>query len=215
MRVETGKRTEGPVSRLLNRPLAEALARLIAKRAPWVTPNQVSVASFAVAVAAGLLIAAGETVLGGLLVQLSSIIDGVDGSLARLTGRSSRRGGFLDTMLDRYADIAVYAGAAWLLASQGGLEPVEALVVVAALSGDLAVSYLHARGERDAGVHPALIGPLDAAASRDVRLFILFLSLVAGAPLLGLAAVAALSHAYVAVKSYYVYTSIEARRATQ
>ncbi len=213
MKVETGKRTEGPVSRLLNRPLAEAVARVLARRAPWVTPNQVSIVSFLLAVAAGGLIAAGETILGGLLVQASSIVDGVDGSLARLTGRSSRRGGFLDTMLDRYADIIVYAGIAWLLASQGGLDPLEALTLVAALSGDLAVSYLHARGERDAGVHPALVGPLDSIASRDVRLFILFLSLVAGAPLWGLAGVAALSHVYVAVKSYYVYTSIEARRS--
>jgi CDP-L-myo-inositol myo-inositolphosphotransferase len=205
----TGKSTEGPVSRALNRPLAEMAALTIARRAPWVTPNMVSAAAFALAAAAAALIALGYLAVGGLLVQLSSIVDGVDGSLARITGRASRSGGFLDTMLDRYADILVYAGIAWHLASTGGLDPLEASILVAALSGDLAVSYLHARGERDAGLHPALIGPLDSAASRDVRLFIIFLSLLAHRPLEGLLAVAALSHTYVAVKSYYVYARIK------
>ncbi|MCE4611184.1 MAG: CDP-alcohol phosphatidyltransferase family protein, partial [Desulfurococcales archaeon] len=200
------------VSRILNRPLAEMVALFIAKRAPWVTPNMVSIASFALALVASILIAMGYLPVGGVLVQISSIVDGVDGSLARITGRASRSGGFLDTMLDRYADIAVYAGIAWFLAANGEISQVDALVLVAALSGDLAVSYLHTRGERDAGVHPALIGPLDSLASRDVRLFILFLALVLRAPLPGLMSVALLSHLYVAVKSLYVYTHIKEGR---
>ncbi len=206
----SGKVVEGPVSKAINRPIADYLARLIASKAPSVTPNHVSLAAFALSIAAGVAAAMGKLQVAGVLVQASSIVDGVDGSLARVTGRATRSGGFLDTMLDRYSDIAVYLGLGYFLAVEGGGGLIPALVVLLALSADLMVSYLHARGERDLGVHPSLVGPLDSAASRDVRLFILFVALIAEAPLYGLLAVAGLGHIYVAVKSASVYINLKA-----
>ncbi len=193
------KSVEGPVSRMLNRPLAVWIARRLSGYS-WVTPNMVSVASFIVAVVAGLLAWAGHLLASGILVQVSSIIDGVDGSLARLTGRVSRAGGFLDTMLDRYADVVVYLGAGgWLMKAEPSVETL--LLVAAALSGDLMVSYLHTRGEKDAGVHPALVGSLDYYAGRDVRLLILAVGLATGLLVQTMAIIAVLSHVYVIVKS--------------
>ncbi len=203
------KSVEGPVSRLVNRPVAVWIARLLSGY-EWITPNMVSVVSFLIAVVAGVLAWVGNLLVAGILVQVSSIIDGVDGSLARFTGRVSRAGGFLDTMLDRYADVVVYLGAGgWLIQSSPGLETLT--LIVATLSGDLMVSYLHTRGEKDAGVHPALVGPLDYYAGRDVRLLILALGLVTGFLVEALALIAALSHFYVVVKSAALFRYMKAR----
>jgi len=45
--------------------------------------------------------------IGGVLVQLVSIFDGVDGEVARLTGRTSRFGAFLDSLTDRFVDTSI------------------------------------------------------------------------------------------------------------
>ena len=48
--------------------------------------------------------------LAGVVIQLASIIDGCDGEIARLKYRSSRFGAWFDTVLDRYADVAIAVG---------------------------------------------------------------------------------------------------------
>ena len=93
------------------------------------TPNQVTLASLAVAVVAGACCATGTRwgyVAGAVLLQASFGLDCADGQLARLTGRFSEFGGWLDAMVDRLKEYAVYAGLAlgsartgddvWLLA---------------------------------------------------------------------------------------------------
>ena len=88
---------------------------------PWVSaadrlglsPDQVSVIAFLVAVAAAGAFAAGSTALyaaGALLVLLNGWLDLVDGALARHQGIASDGGDFLDHVLDRYADVAIIAG---------------------------------------------------------------------------------------------------------
>ena len=49
------------------------------------------------------MFASGQPVAGKLLVQAGSIVDGVDGDRARLTGKGSPFGAFLDAVFDRYA----------------------------------------------------------------------------------------------------------------
>lgn len=200
------KPTDGPVSRLLNRPAARIIAGIIIRLGLPVTPNMVSMFSFLMAVSAGFMACLGMLVAAGIVAQLSSIMDGVDGILARRLRLASKAGGFLDTMLDRYADVSIYLGLGFYLGSSGVLEPRLAVALVAAaVSGDLLVSYLHSRGEKDLGMHPSLVGPLDSIASRDVRILLVSAGMVVGAPEAGLAAVALLSHMYVIVKSIWVY----------
>jgi len=75
-----------------------------------------------------------------LLVLLSGYSDVLDGLIARLHGLASRSGAMLDSMLDRYADVAIILGL-WA----GGLcGPLEALL---ACAGSLLVSYARARAE--------------------------------------------------------------------
>ncbi len=81
--------------------------------------------------------------MGGWLVLLGGVADVLDGRVARARGLASLRGAFLDSTLDRFAEVGAFVGLAVLY-----MESVpELAVVVAALGGSLLVSYTRARGE--------------------------------------------------------------------
>jgi archaetidylinositol phosphate synthase len=82
---------------------------------------------------------AGEA-FGGVLVLASGWFDIVDGAVARVTGRASRRGAFLDSTLDRVAEVAVFGG----IMIGGYSTPI---LVLLALSFSLLVSYTRAKGD--------------------------------------------------------------------
>jgi len=203
-----GKPTDGPVSRYINRRISGLITRLILSAGWRVSPSYASVISLLTGLLASIFVAGGDPLLGGVLIQLSSVLDGVDGELARALGMTSRRGGFIDSLLDRVVNISMYLGVGIYLSSR--LDPSVLLpLVVASLSGDMMVTYLHALSQKEAGRHAALIGRVPQIASRDVRLFILFLSLVlepfySGVAALGLGVVGLLSYIYVVLKSVEV-----------
>jgi CDP-L-myo-inositol myo-inositolphosphotransferase len=94
-----------------------------------------------------------------------------------VSGRACRRGATLDTLLDRYADLAVVLG---LVVGAGATRPAWAWGFAAA-SGCLLVSYVHAIG-RDTDVRLLF--------RREFRLLIFALAAIIGQPMWGLAAVA-------------------------
>ena len=169
---------EGIVSRYLNRRLSRPMARWLA-RTP-VTPNQVSLASFAMALASLGFFVVGQNVWAGLAAQASSIVDGADGDLARLKGRTTAFGGFFDAVLDRYADVAILAGMAfWSLTFEAKGPPWLALgVSLLAIVGALMVSYTRARAEASLGV--AFSGPVGFLATRDARLLLVMIGALLG-----------------------------------
>lgn len=186
------KSLDGPVSRYLNRRLSVPVASLLV-RTP-VTPNQVSVAAFAFALGALALLAVGRNIEAGALIQISSIVDGVDGDLARAKGMASRFGGVFDAVLDRYADAAIAGGMAWYALEHEGARG--ALVVgLAAAVSFLLVSYSRARLEREGGMQAA--SALLGFASRDVRLLALAIGAALGQAYWALLIVGALSYATV------------------
>lgn len=71
----------------------------------------------------------------GLIVSFS--FDGLDGAVARLTGKASKYGGYLDAVIDRYQEIAVYLAIAWVTEWWA--------VSFLAVTGSLMVSYNKAR----------------------------------------------------------------------
>jgi phosphatidylglycerophosphate synthase len=75
-------------------------------------PNTLTVSCLVFSVVAGVTIAFGDLLLGGVLGIMGSSLDFLDGRLARNTGQSSKAGAFLDSTLDRYCDIAFLSGAA-------------------------------------------------------------------------------------------------------
>ncbi|MCS7114587.1 MAG: archaetidylinositol phosphate synthase [Nitrososphaerota archaeon] len=121
------------------------------------TPNVVSAAGMALAVLSALAYSSGRGSLlwAVVLLLLSGYCDMLDGALARLHRKETPFGGFLDSLLDRYADSAVYAGIilGGFCAFPWGL---------AALTGSLLVSYTRARGEA-AGVKMEGVGIAERA----------------------------------------------------
>jgi CDP-diacylglycerol--glycerol-3-phosphate 3-phosphatidyltransferase/archaetidylinositol phosphate synthase len=71
----------------------------------------------------------------GLIVSFS--FDGLDGAVARLTGLSSKYGGYLDAVIDRYQEMAVYLAIAWVTGWW--------LAAFFAVTGSLMISYNKAR----------------------------------------------------------------------
>ena len=99
---------DGYISKYVNRRASEPVARVLAKTR--VTPNQISLAALGIAILSFISFLYNQNIVAGFMVQLSSIVDGIDGSLARLKGMTSTAGGFLDSVLDRYADILIVLG---------------------------------------------------------------------------------------------------------
>ncbi len=205
-----GKTTDGPISRYINRKISTRITYLIIRYRIPISPNQVSLISFLLGVLAGLLYLV-NAVIAGILVQISSIIDGVDGELARALNKTSKIGGFIDAILDRITDIAIIIGLTFYTYNLNIINPSHlTLLAMLALSADIMVSYLHARGEASLGVHPLKIGSTPSIASRDVRLFIIFLLSLLGTlyPILyptTLIIISMLGYLYVTLKSIELY----------
>ncbi len=106
--------------------------------------------------------------LGGLLVLAAGWFDIVDGAVARVTGRSSKRGAFLDSTLDRVAEVAVFFG----ILIGGYSTP---YLVLLALSASLLVSYARAKGD-SLGITLSGVG----IGERSERLLILAISSLIG-----------------------------------
>jgi phosphatidylglycerophosphate synthase len=166
---------DGVVSRYLNRPLSRPIAGALA-RTP-VTPNQVTVFTLLLAAAAAAMVAAGWHIAGGIAIQAVSVVDGVDGDLARRTGRQSRFGGVLDAVTDRYADALMLGGMAiYAYRFEDWSRP--GVVALLALAGALLVSYSRARIEASLDAAPS--DGLFGLASRDVRSLVAAVGTVAG-----------------------------------
>jgi CDP-L-myo-inositol myo-inositolphosphotransferase len=177
---------DGTVSRYLNRRFSVPAARLLA-RTP-ATPNQVSIAALIVAAASVPLLVLGRNIEGAVLIQLSSIVDGIDGDLARAKSMASRFGGLFDSVLDRYADALIVGGMAWYAYEQEDwTQPL--LVGMVAIVGCLLVTYSRARLETEAGTEAT--ADLLGIATRDVRLLALALGALAGQAYWALIVVAA------------------------
>ncbi|MBA3461736.1 MAG: CDP-alcohol phosphatidyltransferase family protein [Deltaproteobacteria bacterium] len=115
------KSADGLVSKLVNRRLSLPLSWLLA-RTP-VHPNHITLLALAFAIVGGSVISRGgyaAGLVGMLLVNLGSIIDGVDGELARLRFQFSRTGQWLDTVVDDLANIS-YAGGVILSLQAAGV----------------------------------------------------------------------------------------------
>lgn len=96
---------EGIISRKINRKVSLQITKYLSSTP--LTPNQISFLGFLVGLASAVLFGLGRFpwVLGaGLLAQFSSILDGVDGEVARLKLIKSSYGDFIDSVFDRYVD---------------------------------------------------------------------------------------------------------------
>jgi len=94
---------DGVVSRYLNRKISTKITEILVD---YVEPIHMTLLSFAVGIVAAFA-AFFSPFVGGLLYQLNSILDGVDGEIARAAMKTSKFGGYFDSILDRYVDFFV------------------------------------------------------------------------------------------------------------
>jgi CDP-diacylglycerol--glycerol-3-phosphate 3-phosphatidyltransferase len=122
----------------------EPVARALLRRG--VTPNAVTVTG-----TVGVLIGAlgfgarGHLVTGAVIVTFFALTDLLDGTMARMSGGSTKFGAFLDSSMDRVADGAVFGAVAFWLATEGDRWGVAGALVCLVAGG--VVSYVKARAE--------------------------------------------------------------------
>jgi CDP-diacylglycerol--glycerol-3-phosphate 3-phosphatidyltransferase len=107
-----------------------------------ISPNHITVFGMLLSLAAGVLFAAGSIFWGGMLLWASALMDPIDGTVARLSGKVSRFGALLDSTLDRYSELFVFFGLMVYFKNGRML-----IVVMLALMGSIMVSYVKARAE--------------------------------------------------------------------
>ena len=139
-------------------PTSKALARI------RITPNALTILGLVFGV---LLYMNANAIWAPLILVISLICDGVDGSLAIITGKSSKWGGLLDSVVDRLTEVF------WILAlySLG----VDSKILIAVLILASAQEYLRARA---GGVGLTQVGVVTVA-ERPVRASFVFIALVA------------------------------------
>ena len=107
------------------------------------SPTAFNLLGVAFGVLAGVLFALGQPNPAGWAVLLGGAMDVLDGRIARARGMADDRGAFLDSTLDRFAEVGALVGLAVLFRADAWA----VAAVGAALGGSLLVSYARARGE--------------------------------------------------------------------
>ena len=170
------KPNDGPVSRYLNRPVSIRISRRLVDH--QITPNQISLFSFLCSVlAAGLFALDGyfALLLGGLMAQFASIVDGCDGEVARLKYQCSAYGGWFDAVLDRYADAFLLFGLTWH-AYTNKIDSFILLIGFMAIIGSFMLSYT--ADKHDSLMRDRIIHGKGLRMGRDIRVFLIFLGAV-------------------------------------
>jgi archaetidylinositol phosphate synthase len=145
------------ITELLN-PITSATARF------GVKPDHLTFLGLITGFLAAYLISKGNLIHGAILILLSGFLDMLDGALARNHEMTSRFGAFLDSVFDRYVDIAIFIAL--------GIYGINWIYVVLAMSGALMVSYTRARAENE--IEKCDVG----IAERGERLIIIFLGII-------------------------------------
>jgi CDP-L-myo-inositol myo-inositolphosphotransferase len=169
------KPTDGPVSHYLNRPLSALLSRQLVKIN--ITPNQITLFSFMCSLVAAALFALGgytSLLLGGVLAQFASIVDGSDGEVARLKYQTSNFGAWFDAVLDRYADAFLLLGLTWHLLGKEASGLV-LFIGFMAIIGSFMVSYTADKYDNLMRERIRAGGGIGLRIGRDVRVFLIFL----------------------------------------
>lgn len=175
------------------------------------TPNWVSVIGFTLALSSAVayritpIQSSWLLILAAVLLLASGFCDTLDGVIARTYRQSTVFGGFFDSLLDRYADAAVYAG----IIIGGLCDPFWGL---AALAGSVLVSYSRARAEA-VGIKMESVGLVERA-ERMIILSVVTLIAFFWLPALyyGIILLAVLSNLTVIQRGIHVYKSLRKKR---
>jgi 1L-myo-inositol 1-phosphate cytidylyltransferase / CDP-L-myo-inositol myo-inositolphosphotransferase len=184
---------DGWTSRYLNRYISLGLSRLLVKTP--LRPNQLTVVILGIGLWGAALAARGDyagAVLGALLFQAQSVLDGCDGEVSRVTHRGSLLGEWLDTIGDDITNYAFFGAAAWGL-YHTTQNPTYAIAGIVTVSSGLLVSgleyrYLYRIGSGDLLKYPlsagqtssGLIAAIQPLFKRDTFVFLTLVAALLG-----------------------------------
>ena len=123
------------------KPTLEKIGKTFASTG--LSPNFWTVVGFVFAIMSALVYGLGlefGLIIGGILLLVSGFFDMVDGQVARVTGKTSQKGSYLDSMFDKIAEVAIFLG----LLIGGYAEP---YLVMLAITLSLLVSYARAKSD--------------------------------------------------------------------
>ncbi len=168
-RLQANRVDDGFYSTFIVRKVAKPLTRMALR---WnLTPNTITVVSLIVGVAAAASFSGGSRIwlaVGAVLLQLSLVIDCVDGEVARATRRFTPLGAWLDASTDRVKEMLVYAGLAAGAASTGAWQLAIALIVLQTTRHMMDYDFAAVQRQRECALEIRDIrDPNDAASSGD------------------------------------------------
>lgn len=109
------------------------------------TPAAMTFLGLALVLTGSFMVATGRLVSGGWVIAAGSLLDGLDGAVARASGRVTARGAFLDAAFDRIGEIAAFGGLAFYLEGNARL----LLLIVLSVGGAMLVPYMRAKAEAE------------------------------------------------------------------
>ena len=127
--------------------------RIISAMVRWIAygginPNYLTVIGVAINIGCGLLFGFGYFFWAGIILIVANLFDMLDGQVARLSGRVTRFGGFLDSSLDRLSDMVVFVGLMVFYARDTQFHStLNVFLAGAGMMGSVMVSYTSARAE--------------------------------------------------------------------
>src|SRR5215216_275324 len=133
--------------------IGRAAQRIIDAIVRWlalghINPNILTVIGVSLNVGCGLLFGMGWFFSAGIILIVANLFDMLDGQVARLSGRVTRFGGFLDSSLDRLSDMVVFVGLMVFYARDiESHSTLNVFLAGAGLMGSVMVSYASARAE--------------------------------------------------------------------
>lgn len=155
---------DGFISRNLNRKISTKISRMLVNK---IEPKHATLMSFFAGILSSLTLFF-SIPLAGILYQVSSILDGVDGEIARVAMKTSKTGGWMDSILDRIVDFLFLAFLAFLTLS----EPSEFFVAMLAIFGSFMVSYVAEKYRADFGESIYSRIRVRIPGKRDERIFL-------------------------------------------
>ena len=184
---------DGFISQYINRPLSRRLSVALSKT--LLTPNHITLLSFFMGLIGAVGLATTDRwfwIAGAILIQIASIVDGCDGEIARIKLLQSPQGAWLDTVLDRYSDVAIGLAvtfAASQLHDAAWVWPAGFAATASFLMASYVTKEFQIRFQ-----HPYPNNLVNKVKRRDLRILVIAIGSVLGHPLTALLAIGSLTH---------------------